>query len=675
MELTSRLISAYRALFRPMRDAAFEGGEQKGSTWENIFLRCLDTTLFEGKVTNPYQDYGWVYVAVREIAVAVSQIPIKIMQGKDTEEKGDFARIFQSPNPQLNSYQLKEAIVSLLALDGNAFVVPWSEKQGRTPDQLWVFGRSSMRPVYKSSGHVEAWEYQGKQKQTFPADEVVHLKLYNPYDGTWGLSPVTAARLAMDTDYAAQQYNKSMLQNSATPSGVVTVDAPLNESQLEVLKKQWEARHKGEKKAGNLAILQKGMDYKPIALSQKDMEFLEARRYNREEVLAIWQVPKSIVGITDDLNYATLMGQKRIFWQDTIMPYVRLIQDGFNSHFFPRFAPGLRLEFDLSNVPELHEDYTARVDNAVKLANMGFPINDINDKLELGLERVPWGDVHLVQATMIPADMAGTIDLTPWPPQNNNNPPPPPRAPELLSKVTQNEEYRFKRWVDMLRVQGPLEKQFRSKIQRYFFEQRNLVLALLTKNAKDVGDYRLFLWDKENEKLVEIVEPLYRRAVVAGSNLIADMLATESFTLRNPLVDKNVLDRCHKITAINDTIRGRIAQSLDDGLKVGESIMQLSDRVGQEYLMARHRANTIARTETAGAVNDGEYLMMESEGVEQHEWLSARDGEVRDDHQEEDGNVARLYDPFPVTGLFYPHDPIGPPEQVINCRCTTLPIV
>ena len=57
------------------------------------------------------------------------------------------------------------------------------------------------------------------------------------------------------------------------------------------------------------------------------------------------------------------------------------------------------------------------------------------------------------------------------------------------------------------------------------------------------------------------------------------------------------------------------------------------------------------------------------------QWLSARDEDVRESHVSEDGHVVKIGEPFPTTGLQFPSDPGGPPEEVINCRCVVLPVV
>jgi uncharacterized protein with gpF-like domain len=54
-------------------------------------------------------------------------------------------------------------------------------------------------------------------------------------------------------------------------------------------------------------------------------------------------------------------------------------------------------------------------------------------------------------------------------------------------------------------------------------------------------------------------------------------------------------------------------------------------------------------------------------------WLSMRDEKVRDSHRAIDGEVRNLGEQF-SNGLLFPHDPNGPADEVVNCRCDLLAV-
>jgi SPP1 gp7 family putative phage head morphogenesis protein len=128
------------------------------------------------------------------------------------------------------------------------------------------------------------------------------------------------------------------------------------------------------------------------------------------------------------------------------------------------------------------------------------------------------------------------------------------------------------------------------------------------------------------------------------------------------------------ITNTSATTRQRLREEVPAEGTLDEVVAAI-DRV---FDGRRGNVLTIARTETAPAFNYATTeAWTESEIVGEKEWLTAKDDEVRPHHVEADGQVVRLEDPFEVDGesLDFPGDPNGSPENIINCRCTMLPVL
>lgn len=87
------------------------------------------------------------------------------------------------------------------------------------------------------------------------------------------------------------------------------------------------------------------------------------------------------------------------------------------------------------------------------------------------------------------------------------------------------------------------------------------------------------------------------------------------------------------------------------------------------------RAQRIARTEAGMIANSARVAEFEAGGIERHEWVAANDAATRGTHAELDGRIVELGASFrdDIT-LRYPLDPNGPAAEIINCRCTTLPV-
>ena len=130
-----------------------------------------------------------------------------------------------------------------------------------------------------------------------------------------------------------------------------------------------------------------------------------------------------------------------------------------------------------------------------------------------------------------------------------------------------------------------------------------------------------------------------------------------------------------------DLVAGQVAEAVN----LGEGIPQIRDRVDQVLSTTAterwpNRATVVARTEAIGALNAGRndafQAYAEDEPDEELEkvWLATSDSRTRKTHQIADGQRVPLDQPFIVGGfpLMFPGDPSGPPQEVIQCRCTQL---
>lgn len=145
----------------------------------------------------------------------------------------------------------------------------------------------------------------------------------------------------------------------------------------------------------------------------------------------------------------------------------------------------------------------------------------------------------------------------------------------------------------------------------------------------------------------------------------------------------------NRLVRLPDEVYALIVREMETGLARGESNQDMAARVqqvltatGSEYW--RGRALTVARTESLGAVNAGAFAGAVRDAAERGDpdpgkvWLSTvGDGRTRPTHVEADGQRRPLHSPFRVGGasLLFPGDPRGPAGEIINCRCSLLPVL
>ncbi|MBJ3785169.1 phage portal protein [Devosia sp. MSA67] len=120
------------------------------------------------------------------------------------------------------------------------------------------------------------------------------MALFHPLDDHYGMAPLEAAQTSLDIHNASAQWNKALLDNAARPSGALVYSAAagsLTDEQFSRLKEEMETQFSGAANAGRPMVLDGGLDWKAIALSPKDMDFIEARHAAARDIALAFGVP------------------------------------------------------------------------------------------------------------------------------------------------------------------------------------------------------------------------------------------------------------------------------------------------------------------------------------------------------------------------------------------------
>lgn len=140
----------------------------------------------------------------------------------------------------------------------------------------------------------------------------------------------------------------------------------------------------------------------------------------------------------------------------------------------------------------------------------------------------------------------------------------------------------------------------------------------------------------------------------------------------------------NRMVRIPEEVFDLVAHEMAVGVNLGEGVPELRKRVDSVLSTTDserwpNRATVVARTEAIGALNAGRadaFTAVAEETGEELErvWLATEDHRTRATHVEADGQRVPMGSPFRVGGfeLAFPGDPTGPPQEVIQCRCTML---
>lgn len=358
-----------------------------------------------GAFLNAFQQSTWVYAAITAKATKLAQIPLKLYRGDDLVEEGRAHELLQRPHRQLDRFAFWELVATWFDLRGEAFLVPL-DCQGRVAalrggaaiDSLLVLAPEQFTEIIENHTLV-GWRFASSG----PADacggmvllpeEVLHLRLPNPFHPWRGLSPLTVAQLAAQTDYHSAQFMKGLILNNADTGLIVTTEHHLTQAQIDQVQAALRERKARAGMADRPLFLSGGVKVEKPALNAADLQFLENRKFNRQEILAVFRVPETILGFTEDANRAVAQAQLLHWIHHVLAPLCRRLEAGLQTLVEAVEPRGeLSVCFDLDDLPEMQEARRQRVDAARTLFQLGVPLNDINRVLDLGLPAYSWGN-------------------------------------------------------------------------------------------------------------------------------------------------------------------------------------------------------------------------------------------------------------------------------------------
>ncbi|MEO1198090.1 MAG: phage portal protein [Pseudomonadota bacterium] len=307
----------------------------------------------EGMERNPI-----VYRAVRMVAEAAASVPLVLREGEREHKHHPLLDLLRRPNPRQAGPELFEAALSHLMIAGDAYLE--CVFVAGEPVELHVLRSDQMQLVTGPDGWPVAYEHRaGGRVRRFDQSglppPILHLSLFSPTDDHRGAGPLAAAQMALDVHNAANAWNKALIDNAARPSGALVYsagDGALSESQFDRLKRELEETFQGALNAGRPLLLEGGLDWKPLSLSPRDMDFNELKNGAAREIALAFGVPPMLLGIPGDNTYSNYQEANRALWRQTILPLLNRTVACL-SHWLSRPFGDVMIDFDRDAIPAL----------------------------------------------------------------------------------------------------------------------------------------------------------------------------------------------------------------------------------------------------------------------------------------------------------------------------------
>jgi len=635
-----------------------------------------------------YATSALVYAAVKIRAEAIVRAPLLVYRKKQdgsVEEVASIhplAELLRRANDFWTRGDLWRATSTYLDLWGSCYWVLTKNRPGATPREIWPVRPDKMRIVTDKTQYIKGFIYQqhGVSVPLLP-DEVVWFRHFNPLNELAGLSPMAPLRLSIDTATDALKSNRQLFKNGLLMSNVaLKADATMSDAEVQEFEKRLEKRFAHPENAHRPMVIA-GVEPKNLGFSPKDMEYLNMLRWSLEDVARVYGVPKPMLSDLERATYANIDAAERMFWRNTIVPYLLFLQEEVTEMLAPQFGSDLFVKFDLTEIEALQENVNQVWERLRENVKTGLvTVNEARE--EMALTPVAWGDSWWAPMTLLPVSSGASST--------------PGLGSAMLPapNVSDFEPNGWKRWKspamsDLLldRASGIYLKRLDAHERRFIDMQKGLfgkqlrdVLKRLRKATKAVKQVEGELFGGAEWLSAFQAEGgvLFLSALVDGAEAEAALWGLGAFNPRAAGIQEWLDARVDFwANRVNEETGRLLAQELAEASELGEGIKEIQGRVEKVFRFNDEiRSERIARTEMHAATNHGAIEEYRQSGVvAQKMWLTTIDGRERDAHREAHRQMVPLDGKFEVGGEFLDGPGDGSPGTSINCRCNTAPVV
>jgi HK97 family phage portal protein len=333
-----------------------------------------------------------VYQSISRVADAVASVNWEVWRGDDQFEEHPLLTLLKRPNPAQSWSEFVRAKIGFHLIAGNSYDERLTA--GGETKELYTLRPDRMKVIPSNNGMAQAYVYStGNKSVRWDVDaqgncDIRHMKAFNPLDDWYGLSPVEPGAYAIDQHTESMKWMQALLQNSAQPSGALSMkEGQLSDDQFNRLKAQIDEQHQGAKNAGRPMLLEGGLSWEQMGLSPQAMQIVDGKNSSARDVCLAFGVPPQLLGIPGDNTYSNYKEARLAFWEDTVVPLVTYLGEEW-SNWLGDGEVELRPNLDL--VPAIIDkrmDLWAMADKSADLT--------INERRALkGYEPLPDGDVR-----------------------------------------------------------------------------------------------------------------------------------------------------------------------------------------------------------------------------------------------------------------------------------------
>ncbi len=631
------------------------------ASWESFSI--------ENAVKRGLKGSSWVYIAIDKIKSNGASVDWLVYDENDEPVwEHHLTELFRRPNPNFSKKTFFEIILIWLELTGKAPV--FKNMVGGKTTELWLMSPDRIQPIPSKNIDSVLEGYKVNKDGTFERDDafdvnnIIYIRFPDPSNPIDGISPLEVSMRSVGLDNGLQNHQKSM--SKGIMDGILTF-GDISHNQLDVLRERVRETFNNNRRSGIPNILSGNPSYIKMGLTQSEMDTINTRKFNREEILSIFGVPPQILGLDGTIKYDNFLSGLRILWSASIFPILGNIAEFFDHSFKDELSDGQYIWYSIDHLHDLktalrydeHEQEKNRIERETKAAgriktywDMGIPVATLNEMFDMGIEAYPNWDMPFNVATPQRASQ-----------QRKNQELRSVRSDDLESSVEKKMMLGFKEMLDLQFYDINQSLQEAEDIEFFDVEE---VLKQREEQSKEYIENIFTFGVKEFAKQEILVEDKRGASVIIDTREGPDVESAIETAISVFLMEEMfVLEEVMFILASTASL---IMAAVEKGVAEGISLNKVAESIQQNSAFSDERALRLARTLTTSCRNIAQIANADAMGATHKTWITAGDKVVRAEHYKRNGVSVPMKETF-SKGVRFPGDPKASANDRINCRC------
>lgn len=399
MNIVQRAVSALRRS-APARDPDASRLPSTGRTLAGVHMNADNAVQIAA-----------VWACLRYLSQTVAMLPWNVMRSEDgkgaqVQSKNPVQWLIHNrPNPEWSSFQFRETLVHWALRHGNGYAEIERDRAGR-PFALWPVHPETVEPERDRNGKLfYRVKLEGGGTVDLDAADMFHLRGWG--EDVVGVDLMTYAAQSLGWAKAIQLFGASFFGNGANLAGIVTSKGKFGDGVLARLKTEFGKLYRGVFRSNQTAFLDNGMDWKATGVEPLKAQMVEANHFLIEEICRWFGVPPHKVMHLLRATFSNIEHQSIEVVQDSILPWVRRLEDEADFKLFGQNRQGLYTKIELRGL--LRGDFQSQVSGLKTLRDIGV-VNAEDIREYLDMSPMPAGsgaDKYTMQGQYTTLDKVG----------------------------------------------------------------------------------------------------------------------------------------------------------------------------------------------------------------------------------------------------------------------------